>query len=417
MPTTRHSLALVFVLSALAACSPRGFTGDTVEIVDAPDRLQPTAVAIVAITADGRVAKSPVHAVVHDPVTLHAVLRGREDGKDVAVTDAAVIASGATPWPSVPVRAWSRPEETRLTWLKVEPKGREYWNTEPPTMKFSFKKVPYAETVSAKGVTWITADARPTTYEGNREGHGTMRFQLTYTRDGARVATPGASAMNPTRPDSVFRVAYSGATKFPMINHALELCNVPYIFGSESPTHKDADHQSEFSYGVDCADLVSYASRHSGLPVPYGFTGSFDPDQGRTSLVKRPARNADGIYVDGAGKPIRWGAGGVQTQDLVLFDGKQRHIGILYRDEAPLGVLDANDVIVHTLCEAPSFVKVSEAYGPTFQIVRLKRSATPLAAAPEPVKRAILASEPLPAPAGTPAGATAAAPAGRRAGT
>lgn len=358
----------------------------TVEVVEAPDKLEAKQIAIVGISADGHVAKSPVRAFVHDPVTLHAVVKGREDGHEIAVTDAAVIAAGAVPW-AVPARTWTKPEETRVTWFKVEPKGREYWNMELPSMHFSFKKVPYLETAVQHGSGTLVADAKPTTNDRNPDGFGTMRFKVEYRRDAAAVATAGASAMQPTHQDNLFRVSYAGVTRFPLINAALELCNVPYVFGSETFTQREEDHQSEWAYGVDCADLVSYAIRHAGISFPYGFTGTFDPAQGRTGKVARPVKVMDGVYVDAAGKPIRWGAGGVQPQDLVLFDGKQRHIGILFEDHAPYGVLDEGDLIVHTLCEAPCFVKIGEAYDESFAIVRLKKNTGVLAAAPSPLPR------------------------------
>jgi hypothetical protein len=86
--------------------------------------------------------------------------------------------------------------------------------------------------------------------------------------------------------------------------------------------------------------------------------------------------------LDGAGKPIRWGAGGVQPQDLVLYDGQIRHIGIVFQDREPRGVFDPGDVIVHTLMEAPTFAGVSEAYDATFSVIRLREPVRAMVAAP-----------------------------------
>jgi hypothetical protein len=369
-------------------------------VVEAPDKLQATAIAIVGLSSDGAAVATPVRAYLHDKVRLHAVVRGREDGREIAVADPAVVAAGAVPWKQLPVRHFSAAEAARLAWFKVEPEAHEYWNSEPSTGRFSFKKVPYHESAWKKGVAAVTADARPLLHDENPHGFGTMRFKVAYAKGDDQVATAGAASMNPMRPDNLFRVSYAGVTRYPLINHALELCNVPYVFGSETPTKRSSDHQSEWAYGVDCADLVSYSLRHAGVSFPYGFTGTFDPGQGRTRFVARPTIK-DGVYVNAQGEPIKWGPGGVQPQDFILYDGKIRHIGILYRDAAPRGVFDPNDIIVHTLVAAPTFAGVQEAFGNPFQVVRLKSGAPELASAPTPkVPAAAAKSSPKPSTKG-----------------
>ena len=73
-----------------------------------------------------------------------------------------------------------------------------------------------------------------------------MRFKLSYEN----MNTHGANSMHPERKDKVVRIVLRGEEdKYNEIaSIAHELINVPYLFGSHTPTGKDKDHQAHWQY-------------------------------------------------------------------------------------------------------------------------------------------------------------------------
>ena len=66
-----------------------------------------------------------------------------------------------------------------------------------------------------------------------------------------------------------------------------------------------------------------------------------------TKLVSSSGtRGDDGVYRDNAGKPLPFSGVG----DLVLFP---RHVGALAEDRGTIGVLDDQDIMLHTLFDSP----------------------------------------------------------------
>ncbi|MFZ5439613.1 MAG: hypothetical protein ACOZQL_06375 [Myxococcota bacterium] len=247
-------------------------------------------------------AKKPTSSWVYakrgTPVTLRAVLRGAE--------------------------------AAAVRWFKVEPAVGALDNTTP---SFHFEPVRYVETEisTCAGQLECPADVTPTQLAPVPQlpGLGTMAFRVECeTKRGEKLSTPGADSTKYgglTR--DVFRVTFRRDDS--LIGYATELLNTPYIFGSAGP---DGRNQSDLLIGSDCADLVIYARRRAGKKASY--TSSYDIDR-QAPLLKE-------------GKPARVG-------DLVHFPGS-RHVGILFEDREPLGVVDEDDLILHT-CWAPPTVQ------------------------------------------------------------
>jgi hypothetical protein len=80
-----------------------------------------------------------------------------------------------------------------------------------------------------------------------------------------------------------------------------------------------------------------------GKRVSYTWTGGLPKI---TTLVAAGTRGDDGVYRDSAGKPVPF----TQAGDLVLFP---RHVGALAKDKGTLGVLDDQDIVLHTLFDSP----------------------------------------------------------------
>ena len=215
-------------------------------------------------------------------------------------------------------------------WFKIEPTSTALDNTTP---SFHFEPVIYVETpmASCDGKLTCGADVTPTRLPKVEAlpGLGTMAYRVEVkTKDGATLTTRGMTSTKygGLTPD-VYRVAIRRDDT--LIGYATELLNTPYIFGSAGP---DGRNQSDLLIGSDCADLIVYARRRSGKKATY--TSSYDLDRQAPPLKEGAAPRAG---------------------DLVHFPAS-RHVAILFEDREPKGVVDENDLILHT-CWAPPTVQ------------------------------------------------------------
>jgi len=329
--------------------------------------IEPVEIRIVALSR-GTPRTSPVVASINDPVELHAVLKARVgDGMVVFGSAAAVDAAGYDA--SLPRWSWHDHHMEHVTWFKIEPTAYNASNTDP---SWHWHEIPYVRTPFREDRSSILADAIPTNYNGNPRGYGTMRFQVTFRSERGEVSTPGPDRMNPHQPTrEIFEISFRGASGVPVVDHAVACFNVPYIWGSASRTQRDPEHQSEWRYGADCADLVSYAARHAGYDVSYAWTGEYKSNRQWTRRIAGGVQLAGNAYIRDGGNPIPFGTGGVERGDLILWDG---HIGILARDTPPLGQFDATDEVIHTLFAPPRSEAVSTAFEGTFEVLRLNSS-------------------------------------------
>lgn len=240
-----------------------------------------------------------------------------------------------------------------VRWFAIEPRSLALDNTTP---HFHFEPVLYAssELEACRDQPSCAVDVRPSwmpIVEG-LEGLGTMAFQVEVTlSDGTRVATPGAQAIDRGGLSrDVFRVAIRMDDSYR--GFLTELLNTPYIFGSDGP---EGRHQADLLVGSDCADLTVYAARRSGRNAKYTSTHSIEKQA--PELRRAVRQDSRGVFLDQAGRRIAIGAGerSVREGDLLLFPGS-RHVGVLWEDRAPLGVLDSSDLMFHT-CWAPPTVE------------------------------------------------------------
>lgn len=247
---------------------------------------------------DAKPKRAWVYAKQGQAVTLHAIVQGCE------------------------------PKEVH--WFKIEPTVGALDNTTP---SFHFELVTYAETSLplCEGQLSCAADITPTKLPkvAALPGVGTMAFRVELvSTQGVKLSTPGmTSTKYGGLTSDVYRVAVRRDDT--LIGYATELLNTPYIFGSAGP---DGRNQSDLLIGSDCADFIVYARRRSGKKATY--TSSYDLDR-QAPLLK------EGL------KP--------RAGDLVHFPGS-RHVAILFEDREPLGVVDENDLILHT-CWAPPTVQ------------------------------------------------------------
>jgi hypothetical protein len=131
------------------------------------------------------------------------------------------------------------------------------------------------------------------------------------------------------------------------LGHLTELFGTPYIFGSSGV---GANHQTDLLIGSDCADLTVYGMRRLGAKVPYVSTWTIDQHAKEIAVAQE---SIGGTAHDRAKRPIAIGARGIREGDLLLFP-RTRHVGVLYEDRAPKGVLDDGDLLLHTCWARPT---------------------------------------------------------------
>jgi cell wall-associated NlpC family hydrolase len=345
MPPIRGSRIAMCTMVAvmLLGALPRPLSAQRAEAPGTPGKGELTGVHLVSRVADASHAPAdatPKRARADGGVTLYAVLEVRDErGARTYHSDAGRVRLGGRVHTTLPL---DRAPAAELRWYKVEPTSENLSNT--ATGSFRFAVIPYAETEVAawRARPSVRADVRPTRTTDRGHGRGTMRYKLVAIAGGRTLATPGAEARGERGSglaDAVHRVSLRRDDGY--LGMLDELFGQPYIWASGG--QPDARHQTERMEGADCADFVVYGMRRLGHRVPYTYSEGLRAHGRR--LGAGTAR-ADGVYVDARGVPLPF----PQPGDLVLFP---RHVGALSQDRGVPGVLDQDDLMMHTLFASP----------------------------------------------------------------
>ncbi len=318
-----------------------------------------TRVTIAAAVGDGPATDRPVRARKDEQVRLYAVVRAGTRW----FSDAPSLVIGGkrvTPEPLAKAPAIT------LAWNRVEPTQANLSNGDGPT--FHYERIEYATTQirGSAGRASIVPDVRPTLTPDHGDGVGTMRYQLVVRQGERVVASAGPEARRKGASggltDDVMRVSIRTDDSY--LGYLTEMFGQPYIWASAGPT--DKAHQSERLEGSDCADFIVYGARRMGANIPYMWTGGLP--QVTKLLAPAGTRGTDGVYRDRRGNPLPF----TEPGDLVLFP---RHVGALTEDRGVIGVLDDQDLMVHTLFDSPKQQAISDSgYADTpVEVRRFKR--------------------------------------------
>jgi hypothetical protein len=243
-----------------------------------------------------------------------------------------------------------------VRWSKLEPVVDSVDNTTP---KFHFEPISYRATSieSCDDRLDCPADVTPSRLAVPPElaGTGNMAFQVKVTTEsGDTLATPGLEARDVGGlAPSIHRVAIRRDDTY--LGYLSELNGSPFIFGSAGP---DGRNQTDRLLGADCADLAVYGRRRLGKGAQY--TSTYHFDEQAPELVKATGLDGDGRATDKQGRVIVFGAKGVKPGDVLHFPGS-RHVAVLFEDRPPLGVLDGNDVMLHTCWGPPKLEAIGSA--------------------------------------------------------
>ena len=299
------------------------------------------AVHIVAAVDDAAASDRPAYARRDQKLTLYAAIEV-EDGKIKTIySDAPALALHGKHVTAQPI---ARAPQIGLAWNRIEPTESNISNGDGPT--FHFETIEYRATAigGSTNQAAIPADVRPTLITDHGGGVGTMRFQLTVTQGERVLTTPGIDARRGKGSggltDAVTRVSIRTDDSY--LGYLTEMYGQPYIWASAGLTEKS--HQSERLEGSDCADFIVYGARRMGANIPYMWTGAL-PTVTKL-LAPGGTRGEDGVYRDARGTPLPF----TQVGDMVLFP---RHVGVLTEDRGQLGILDDQDLMMHTLFDSP----------------------------------------------------------------
>ena len=289
---------------------------------------------MVAAVADGPASDRPAYARAGQRVVLYAVI----EAERAVFTDAPRVELHGK---SVVTRSLAEAPAFAIAWNKVEPAAANVTNEDDAG--FHFAQIDYRATPTQRGGATLVADVRPTLTPDHGNGVGTMRYQIVVSQDERVVASPGPEAHRGKGSgglgDDVQRVSIRRDDSY--LGYLTEMYGQPYVWASAGLT--DATHQSERLEGSDCADFIVYGARRMGAKLAYTWTGGLPQI---TKLLAAGSRGPDGIYRDTKDQPVPF----TRVGDLILFP---RHVGALAEDRGTIGVLDDQDLVMHTLFDSP----------------------------------------------------------------
>ncbi len=299
-----------------------------------------------------------------------------DTSKNLYYSDAPTAKWGDTVIPADRLSPW--PEECgplNIRWYKIEPEKEKYDNGSGD--RFAFAEIKYVRNRVAEwdNKWYVKVDVDPIQYPARLPGLGTMRYQVEVFQGqagGAKaqvIASAGLEqntrrGMGPGVP----RVSIRKDDSYP--GWLFAWANVPYVFGSETPTGKARDHQAELFQGSDCCDTLVAAARAFGLENLH-YTSTFGLSDQAKTVCSQAKPDANGVYLDASGKPLAWGPEGVQPGDMLVMAPDSSHVVALLADEGTKGVLDGDDQVFHHLLSTPRVDTVKGAYDAT--VIRVYR--------------------------------------------
>lgn len=267
-----------------------------------------------------------------------------------------------------------------IKWYKVEEATGGYYSNTDPEWHWDDIKYKETEVREWRNLSYVIPNVGPSVIEpvycdGNTVG--TMRFKVEVTIGEETYSNPGKdSKYRGSISQDVHRISIKGNTDNEVINFAYALCNLPYIWGSESFTGSKWDnHQAELFIGADCADFCVAAHQLAGNQLPYDSI----KDLSHTKIIAKENSSNNGIYLNDSGDPIKVGIDGVQVGDFVYWD--KVHVGLFLQDKSdPSGEYKGNadgifnrwDLVIHTLFKEPRVEPVGEAYYGKLTVYRVK---------------------------------------------
>jgi hypothetical protein len=331
----------------------------------------PKAARVVVQSSDAKPARAGAADVRADQgAQLHVLLQCTapgDPGRNIYFSDAAHAEWGDSRIPEDRLAKWPTVDygPINIRWCKIEPERESYSNGEGAS--FAWTRIGYVRT---RVPDWdnrssVAVNVDPIVHPARLPGYGTMRYMVEVfvaTPSGGApkvVASPGLEQAKRAWGigSAVTRVSVRKDDTY--VGWLYAWGNVPYVYGSESPTGKAADHQAELFLGSDCCDTLVAAARAMGRNVQY--TSTYGLGEETRTIVARGAGDREGIIV-AAGVPVRWGPTGVQPGDVAVVGPRADHAVAFLEDRGQPGVLDTGDLVLHHLRAAPALATLGDAW-------------------------------------------------------
>lgn len=355
----KKALLLAILSLGLLAASPKK---DNIKLV--PTAIPSIEKVYIASKVDTNIASTQSkNARLDQEVTLYTIIESELNGKKVYFGD---LDSVEIKDKKIYPKRWDENYGSiDIDWFKVESMLGNY----PEKADISYKET------KQKWRKWSNkANAHPSDKRIDLfKGLGTMRFKINIKYNNLAYSTAGKESVDEFGiKKNVHRISFRKDDT--EIGWAYAWCNLPYQWGSRSINDQlpAEQHQTERFIAQDCADLVVGAARFSGKNnLNYTWSNGLESQSNIVTEIEGMDENLN--FLNKYGNIIRYGnkRNEVRLGDKLLG---QRHVGILARDSGsrgkPDGILNAYDIMFHTLFDYPQEVYLGE--HPPLKILRWK---------------------------------------------
>src|SRR3989344_4883399 len=352
----KKALLLAILSLGLLAASPKNSAGQTA----IPEIKR---VYVASKVGNDMASTESKNARSDQNVTLYAVIEAELNRQKIYFGDADSIEINNE---KKYLKRWNNDYgDIDIDWFKVESLLGNY----PEKADISYKET------KQKWRKWSNkANARPSDKRIDLfKGLGTMRFKINIKYNNSTYSTTGKESVDEFGiKKNVHRISFRKDDT--EIGWAYAWCNLPYQWGSRSINDQlpAEQHQTERFIAQDCADLIVGAARFSGKNnLNYTWSNGLESKSNIAAEIECVDENLNFLNKDG--KIIRYGnkRNEVGIGDKLLGP---RHVGILARDSGPRGkpdgILNAYDIMFHTLFDYPQEVYLGE--HPPLKILRWK---------------------------------------------
>lgn len=287
--------------------------------------------------------------------------------KNIYYSDAPTAKWGDTVLPPDRLGVWPEKDlgPLNIRWYKVEPADEKYNNGSGKSFKWDEIKYVRNRVPEWDNKWYVPVNVDPIQNPARLPGYGTMRYQVEVfigTEGGAKPNVIASVGLEQAKKPwgigtSVPRVSVRKDETY--VGWIYAWGNVPYVYGSESPTERDSDHQAELFRGSDCCDTLVAAARALQLDVHYTYSGNIGSQA--MTVIGEAKPDTEGRFIS-KGQPVPWGKEGVQAGDLVVMGPDSAHIVALLEDQGLVGTLDVEDTVIHHLNQAPSTETLARAW-------------------------------------------------------
>lgn len=262
------------------------------------------------------------------------------------------------------------PSEISFAWYKLEPEYKYYIHKNEYSRfnkafceKMKMGEMKFFQKYFKKG-TQISLDQKSNTNRSlywKGKAVGTMRYKVVAKLAGQKISSKGINSLNSgqfKKMNEVMRVSVKADSGNKVLDRAFAYGNLPYYWGSNNFNYA--------WYGSDCAKYTSVVYKDVGNSMGYIGTAQLN---GRKAKAVINAKNKKG-QPTAKDKVLRFNAN-VNEGDIILMRNSRRgHAGFIGEDSNNNGILDGEDMVLHTSFSAPKYEKLKDTHFILDRVIR-----------------------------------------------